>query len=162
MYWNGKVGSLWDWMLPKVPTALKNASNKNCTGDNYSPPFHTTSPILLPHYTIIYPAHLEQDWGVSALMDTMGNPIRRVVGPFLSVQHHYFSSFHHIFISPFRITLSFTHHYFSLGRSVPVLVRLKKIWGSLPSRGRPRERYFRKKIVIQKYRYAQYQWKISI
>ncbi len=29
MYWNGKVGSHWDWMLPKVSFLLKNASNKN-------------------------------------------------------------------------------------------------------------------------------------
>ncbi len=30
MYWNGKVGSFWGWMLPKVTILLKNASNKKC------------------------------------------------------------------------------------------------------------------------------------
>ncbi len=46
MYWNGKVGSLWGWTLPKVPIVLKNALNKNCKIEKTQWAHMSTSPVI--------------------------------------------------------------------------------------------------------------------
>ncbi len=48
MHWNGKVGSLLEWTLQKIPIISKNSSNKNCSKINFLQTTHWTHISISP------------------------------------------------------------------------------------------------------------------